>query len=468
MKRLLVILLSVTLLLALGLTGASCTPELEPVPEPSPTPSPTPEPVPMPSPEPTPSPAPEPAPAPAEKTGTMEFLVTDAPAREEVTSIVFTASQLQIHQAVAEQEQQQNQSETSPLQEQEQLKQGGGEWLTIDLAPEASTFDLLKIKGIEALFATSEVTAGKYTQVRLVIDKVEVALNGGALQLATLPSGELKFVRPFDIVAGEKTSILLDFDAAKSVNITGKGDIKVKPVVKLTVKNGGPSDPVEGMTEVTIEESQNVAEDFVKNSPTYAFDGMEDTLELTATTDLSTPYGWQFTYEFQSLQAGYGDRTDQMMAEVITPHEAVVTVIQGEVTEAVMDGTWDMLAQQELNTAPPETVETITIDSAYNGQEIELSAGNMLSIVLDANPTTGFRWELTEISDASVLEVTGNSYEQGEQGTSNPPVVGAGGQETWTFNALAAGTATLSMEYSRPWEGGEKAVETFEVTVNVS
>jgi len=45
--------------------------------------------------------------------------------------------------------------------------------------------------------------------------------------------------------------------------------------------------------------------------------------------------------------------------------------------------------------------------------------------------------------------------------------VGAGGKEVWTFIALKAGTTTLSMEYSQPWEGGQKGANSFNVTIVV-
>jgi hypothetical protein len=52
-----------------------------------------------------------------------------------------------------------------------------------------------------------------------------------------VPSGELKFVRPFDVIAGVTTDVKLDFDAQKSVNVTGNGKVMVKPVVKLAISN---------------------------------------------------------------------------------------------------------------------------------------------------------------------------------------------------------------------------------------
>ncbi len=99
-----------------------------------------------------------------------------------------------------------------------------------------NTFDLLKVKGIEELLGESKVAAGKYTQVRLVVEKAEVGLNGGQPEPATVPSGALKLVHPFNVTDGETTAILLDFDAEKSVNITGNGKIMVKPVIKLIVR----------------------------------------------------------------------------------------------------------------------------------------------------------------------------------------------------------------------------------------
>ncbi|MFH0914696.1 MAG: DUF4382 domain-containing protein, partial [Chloroflexota bacterium] len=169
---------------------------------------------------------PPPTYTPAGGKGTLEVRVTDAPRTDNVTSILVTASRLEVHRAAADQERERernsdNLTSTDNQTERErernsnrnstdnQTQEPRGGWLTLTLA--MKSFDLLKIKGIEEIFATSEVAAGKYTQLRLVIDKVEVGLGGEAPKPATLPSGELKFVHPFDVVAGQKTVILLDF-----------------------------------------------------------------------------------------------------------------------------------------------------------------------------------------------------------------------------------------------------------------
>lgn len=342
----------VTLLLIGGVVGSlvlsGCA---QPAPEGEPSPTPAAEAVPPAEPA-SPTPAPEPEPGPAAETpeampstGTIEVRVTDAPPDEEVTAILVTVSAVEIHRAVAEQEQEQE-GEGEQNQEQEQEQQEQGEWLPLSIIEGAGSFDLLEIMGLEAVLAVEEIEAGKYTQIRLMVERVEVTLGVGEPEEAKVPSGELKFVRPFDVVEGETTVLLFDFDAEKSVTVTGKGNITVKPVVKLTVKQGEAQQ--QGISEVSEEESQEIAEEFVEDSPTFVFDGIEDSLLLTDTLALQSPYCWQFVFEFDSSHVGYGDRTGLTLAEVITPHQAVVTVEQGEVTDAVLDGEWDMLSQETL------------------------------------------------------------------------------------------------------------------------
>jgi len=102
------------------------------------------------------------------------------------------------------------------------------------------------------------------------------------------------------------------------------------------------------MVEMDESASTTVARDFVTQSPTFVFDGIPETLELVETTRGECPYCWVFTIGFDSAHAGYGDRTDQMLAQVITPHTAVVTVEAGVVTSAILDEAWDMLQQRML------------------------------------------------------------------------------------------------------------------------
>ena len=115
-----------------------------------------------------------------------------------------------------------------------------------------------------------------------------------------------------------------------------------------TVKPDGSVEEVSPLTQMSQESSQTIAEEFVRNSPTFAFDGIRDTLELTETLTARCPYCWSFVFEFDSRHAGYGNRTGMILAQVITHHRAVIAVEQHEIKSAVMDEKWDMITQQEV------------------------------------------------------------------------------------------------------------------------
>ena len=346
---------------------------------------------------------------------------------------------------------------------------------------------------------------------------------------------------------------------------------------KGTVKADGTVTEVSPLKQMTEEESRKFAEDFVRNSPTFTFDGIENTLKLVNTLRPRCPYCWVFIFEFDSAHAGYGDRTGQVLAEVITHHEASIAVEQLTVTSAVMDGKWDMILQEmtgsqpgkpegslsvaELLAKPVYDIEVtiygevsllgellcpcfelgsggekvqvwydlmvendgaersaVSVEGINNGEKIivtgelkgeggthyskgdfwakaivplqllakatvevscgefmqdqhihktvEAGLGQMFEVVLCSNPSTGFQWsETAQISDQNMLEQTDHKLVMPK--SEPPPPPGTAGQEVWIFKAVKKGTTEVSMEYSRPWEGGEKGEWTFTLTVTV-
>jgi len=98
-------------------------------------------------------------------------------------------------------------------------------------------------------------------------------------------------------------------------------------------------------------------------------------------------------------------------------------------------------------------------------REIKVPADSSLTVTLCSNPTTGFQWEEAQISDQTVLQQTDRKFVGPE--SEPPPPPGTPGQEVWTFQALKKGTSTVSVQYSRPWEGGEKGTWKFALTVIV-
>jgi len=93
--------------------------------------------------------------------------------------------------------------------------------------------------------------------------------------------------------------------------------------------------------------------------------------------------------------------------------------------------------------------------------EFQVEIGDKITVKLCSNPTTGFQWEY-EISEENVLKEEDHDFEEPEGDG-----VGAPGIEVWTFEAVAKGTTEVHLAYSQPWEGGEKEVWTYTITVTV-
>ena len=124
------------------------------------------------------------------------------------------------------------------------------------------------------------------------------------------------------------------------------------------------------------------------------------------------------------------------------------------------------------STAPKPVSVNVACDefmkSQHINQEVAVAAGDSFTVTLCSNPSTGFQWEPAQISDPTVLqEVDHKSIGPSEETGGMPPAPGTPGQEVWTFQALKAGESTVSIDYSRPWEGGEKGTWTFNLTVVV-
>jgi hypothetical protein len=114
-------------------------------------------------------------------------------------------------------------------------------------------------------------------------------------------------------------------------------------LVVLPLLGCGGSEPSVGLSD----ENLIIAESFVKNAATYKYDGIPETFKLSDTVSVGN--GIQYVFEFDCRHAGYGDRTGQVLAQVINHHVAMVIVQNKQVISALLDGHWDMIHQKDLN-----------------------------------------------------------------------------------------------------------------------
>lgn len=94
---------------------------------------------------------------------------------------------------------------------------------------------------------------------------------------------------------------------------------------------------------------------------------------------------------------------------------------------------------------------------------IQVEAGKEFTIVLESNPTTGYHWQIVGDLDGAVVEFVSQDY----QSTSDPGLVGGGGLDIWTFKAVGAGEATITLGNYPPSNDPVDPAETQTFTVNV-
>lgn len=95
------------------------------------------------------------------------------------------------------------------------------------------------------------------------------------------------------------------------------------------------------------------------------------------------------------------------------------------------------------------------------GKTFHVLKGDSISIRLEENPTTGYRW-VVDSFDNQVLELQGSSY------SALPGAgIGAGGMRTFNLLAKFQGTANLQLSLRREWESSNAAIEHFEVIIQV-
>jgi len=91
------------------------------------------------------------------------------------------------------------------------------------------------------------------------------------------------------------------------------------------------------------------------------------------------------------------------------------------------------IAQDNNATTPDSTIIVINGDS--------------FSIVLESNKTTGYSWQLGSNSDSNIVHLLSTDYN-----APSTDMQGQGGKEVWTFKAESPGTATIILQYLKPWE----------------
>jgi uncharacterized protein DUF4382 len=156
--------------------------------------------------------------------GTLRMMIKDSPFRD-AKALLVTFSEVDVHK-----------SDTPD-----------DAWIKVAIT---KTCDLKRLETSPDALGAGTFTSGHYTQIRLVVSSAVVyfdnpttapdackvtppdaSVPAGDSAAVTIPSGEVKLNRPFDIPEGGATTVLLDFDGDKSVHMLPSGQYMMSPVI---------------------------------------------------------------------------------------------------------------------------------------------------------------------------------------------------------------------------------------------
>ena len=158
-------------------------------------------------------------------TGTLRLLVTDKPFPVDlITSAIVTITKIEVRQATS-------QPTSEPAED------GSGSGATsqpsengfITIFEGEKSFDLLNLRnGKTDLLAETDIPAGTYDQMRLIVTNGKITLTDGRVFDLKVPSGEesgIKLNFDFDLPAVQRTTLILDVDLSRAFLAIPSGHI---------------------------------------------------------------------------------------------------------------------------------------------------------------------------------------------------------------------------------------------------
>lgn len=145
-------------------------------------------------------------------TGSVEVRISASQTPIEVTAAVLTISSVEIYLA--------------------------GGWSKMIMG-NANKFDLRQLEGLEQTVATANLSAGTYTQIRITIARIDVAVGGTQAKKALISTNQLSLTKNFIVSAKNTTVLVINFDPINSIDDSANNEVVFKPAANLLCTTPG-------------------------------------------------------------------------------------------------------------------------------------------------------------------------------------------------------------------------------------
>jgi len=98
----------------------------------------------------------------------------------------------------------------------------------------------------------------------------------------------------------------------------------------------------------------------------------------------------------------------------------------------------------------PSEIHDHVLTEADQGRELEAASGDVITVRLRENPTTGFRWAQVDQPGASLVL-------QSDEFSVGGTAPGAGGERILRYRAVAPGRSEIDLALRRGWEPPDQA-----------
>lgn len=203
-------------------------------------------------------------------------------------------------------------------------------------------------------------------------------------------------------------------------------------VVTLAVLNYAGK-PANGRNE-SVAGPQALAENWVKQkSPTYLYDGSNLMLDKLEKTNCETCY--RVTLTFDSAHGGYGDRSDMVVTQVITPHTIVLDLKNAQVERAVTDGVFNEMTGKMLSEEGTQQM-TVKVFFPNTEKDPEISCNEVFPVERTVPATTATAQAALQelLAGPTIDEVAEKYYTSIPEGVSVNSITIANGVATVDFS----------------------------------